>query len=280
MSITTCHAAAMRRRDLAIACLLSLLAAGCGGSSEPTRAAEDPSTVPPSAGPTSAAPSPSASATGAQVRWRRVTFPSSGGARLVGRVFQPGRGRAIVLAHQVDTDQTDWLEFARELASNGYTVLTFNFQGACGGGCSGGGVPTAELWTDIVGAVAFLEERGAERIGLVGASLGGEASVAAAARLGSRVSAVVTLSASLGLAETGLGDARRDAAAIVAPTLFVAGESDAGAVQAARSFWRVAREPKRLEIVPFGEHGVELLRWEPGEHVRPLVLRFLHRALR
>jgi len=185
-----------------------------------------------------------------------------------------------VLAHQVDTDQTDWLEFAGELASNGFTVLTFNFQGTCGGGCSGGGVPTAELWTDIVAAVAFLEECGAGRIGLVGASLGGEASIAAAAHLGPRISAVITLSASLGLAETGLGEARRDAAAIVAPTLFVAGESDAGAVRSARSFWRFAREPKRLEIVPFGEHGVELLRWEPGEHVRPLVLGFLHRALR
>ncbi len=151
-----------------------------------------------------------------------------------------------MLAHQVDTDQTDWLEFAGELASNGFTVLTFNFQGTCGGGCSGGGVPTAELWTDIVAAVAFLEECGAGRIGLVGASLGGEASIAAAAHLGPRISAVITLSASLGLAETGLGEARRDAAAIVAPTLFVAGESDAGAdppdrsggSRESRSAWR------------------------------------------
>ncbi|HEU4354884.1 MAG TPA: alpha/beta fold hydrolase [Actinomycetota bacterium] len=139
----------------------------------------------------------------------------SGGARLVGRLFAPGRPRAAVLAHQVDDDQSDWFEFAGILASKGYTVLTFNFQGYCGGGgCSGGGLPTAELWTDIAAAVAFLEGRGAERIGLIGASLGGEASIAAAAHLGSRVSAVATLSASLGLAEIGLGDARRDAAAI------------------------------------------------------------------
>lgn len=185
-----------------------------------------------------------------------------------------------MLAHQSDGDQTDWYEFAAVLASSGYTALTFNFEGYCGGGCSRGGLPTAELWTDIVAAVGFLEDRGATRIGLIGASLGGEASIAAAAHLGDRVSALVSLSASLGLAEIGIGGARRDASSITSPKLFVAGSSDASAAEAARFFERAAGEPKHLAILPFGEHGVDLLRWEAGERARPLVLSFLERALR
>jgi pimeloyl-ACP methyl ester carboxylesterase len=210
-----------------------------------------------------------------------VTFPSSAGGRLVGRLFAPGRPRAVVLAHQIDDDQTDWFDFAKVLASRRFSVLTFNFEGYCGGGgCSRGNASVEELWTDVAGAVGYLRAHGAERVGLLGASMGGEAVVAAAARLGSEVAAVATLSASMGLAEPGPGAARRDVAAIDVPKLFVSGRLDSGPASAARAFDRAAANPTRLVLLPYGEHGVDLLKWEPGERTRPLVIEFFERALR
>jgi pimeloyl-ACP methyl ester carboxylesterase len=212
---------------------------------------------------------------------RIVEFPSRSGARLIGRLFSPGLPHAVILAHQIDDDQTDWFDFAQVVASRRFTVLTFNFEGYCGGGgCSRGNASDDELWADIAGAVDYLRGRGAKRVGLIGASMGGEASIAAAARLGSSVSAIVTLSASMGLAEPGPGAARRDVASIDAPKLFVSGRFDTGPASAARAFDRAASEPKQLVLVRFGEHGVDLLRWEPGERTTPLVLGFLERSLR
>jgi uncharacterized low-complexity protein len=66
-----------------------------------------------------------------------VTFRTATGARLVGRVFGHAHTRAVVLAHQIDDDQSAWFDFARVLAASQWTVLTFNFEGYCGGGgCS------------------------------------------------------------------------------------------------------------------------------------------------
>ena len=257
--------------------LQSVLAVSCGaGGATGPRGSRSPiaSPIPTSGGPT---PSQSDPPT---VPSRRVVFISSRGAHLVGRLFSPGGTRGVILAHQVDDDQTDWLDFAPVLASHDFTVLTFNFEGYCGGGgCSRGTAPSTELWTDIVGAVDFLETKGVRQIGLLGASLGGEVCMAAAARLGKRIGAVATLSASIGLAEVGVAAARRDASAITVPKLFVSGRFDTAPAHAARTFERVAEQPKRLVLLPSGEHGIDLLRWEPGERTRSLILAFFDRAL-
>jgi hypothetical protein len=87
---------------------------------------------------------------------RTVGFPSRSGARLVGRLFAPGLSRGVVLAHQIDDDQTDWFGFAQVLSSRRFTVLTFNFEGYCGGGgCSRGNASSEDLWTDVAGAVDY-----------------------------------------------------------------------------------------------------------------------------
>jgi pimeloyl-ACP methyl ester carboxylesterase len=262
-----------------VAVALVVGTAACGASDpQDGTATGTPAGVTPTA--TSPQPTGATSPDPPKAPSRAVEFPSETGARIVGRVFAPGRARAVVLAHQIDDDQTAWFDFAQVLASHRFTVLTFNFEGYCGGGgCSRGNAATDDLWTDIAGAVQYLEEHGAERIGLVGASMGGEASIAAAARLGPAVSAVATLSASMGLAEPGPGAARRDAASIDAPKLFVAGRFDTGPASSARAFERAASKPKRLVLLPYGEHGVDLLKYEPGERTTTLAVEFLERAL-
>ncbi|HEY1127325.1 MAG TPA: alpha/beta hydrolase, partial [Actinomycetota bacterium] len=126
-----------------------------------------------------------------------VSFRSSDGLKLAGRVFGDGRV-GVVLAHMFPADQTSWWAFARVLAPKGFTVLTFDFRGYCPGGvagCSEGERDVAAMWQDVLGAVDFMMTRGMVRVMLVGASIGGTASLLAAAQPGVPVVAIVALSA-------------------------------------------------------------------------------------
>jgi hypothetical protein len=81
-----------------------------------------------------------------------VTFDSTDGVQLAGRLFGPEHPRTgVVLAHMLPTDQSSWFEFADMLAGNGYGVLTFDFRGYCPGGdagCSQGSKDDSGIWQD------------------------------------------------------------------------------------------------------------------------------------
>ena len=127
-----------------------------------------------------------------------------------------------------------------------------------------------------MGAVEFCRSRGTKAVFLIGASLGGEASILAAARLGTDVQGVVSLSAPEGL--VGLLDRdveRRKVASISAPKLFMAGEGDRGFADAARDFYTHAVEPKALHLFPLSDHGVALLRSAVSETVKRLIFDLL-----
>jgi len=238
------------RRAVAAAAAAALLAACGGGAEVPPRLLEGS---------------------------RPVSFRTDDGVRLAGRLFGEGR-TGVVLAHMLPADQSSWFPFARELAQRGYLVLTFDFRGYCPGGdagCSEGEREIAEIWRDVEAAVAFLRARGASRVALVGASMGGTASLVAASHLGEAVAAVVALSAPVEI--EGLAAERDVLAGVVAPTLLVAGERDGTAAEAAEALGAGVAGPARVEILPGGEHGTELLRGELAGRVRALLLEHLER---
>src|SRR5262245_58482602 len=130
---------------------------------------------------------------------RPITFESTDGVKLAGPPLRPDQGSAgVVLAHMSPADQRSWFDFAERLAREGYRVLTFDFRGYCpggDGGCSEGERDVPSIPKDVEGAIAELRRRGVTKIGLVGASMGGTASLITAANQGRDVAAVVTLSA-------------------------------------------------------------------------------------
>jgi pimeloyl-ACP methyl ester carboxylesterase len=127
-----------------------------------------------------------------------------------------------------------------------------------------------------MGAARFIRGRGARTVVLIGASMGGEASIIAASKLGSEVDGLISLSASEGyVAPLDLGVAHRTVAAIVAPKLFVAGKFDREFAGYAADYFSHARPPKSKRIFDSGDHGIALLKGEQGDTVRALVLDFL-----
>ena len=236
-------------RGLAALLLLVSLAAACGAA-EP--------------GPTKVRPGSEA-----------VSFESSDGIPLEGRLFGEG-SVGVVLSHMRPSDQTSWWDFARDLADEGYLVLTYDARGYCPGGvagCSGGEQDLGEIWRDVVGAVSFLRSEGARRVSLVGASMGGTASLYAAAQEDLDLEAIVTLSAPA--AFEGMDLTPDVLVRIDTAKLFVAGFEDGPYADDARYLYDAAPPPKRVEILTTGDHGTDILDGNQSGRARTLILTYL-----
>jgi pimeloyl-ACP methyl ester carboxylesterase len=210
-----------------------------------------------------------------------VTFVSSGGVELAGRLFEAeGATAGVVLAHMRPADQSSWFEYAEILADDGYQALTFNFRGYCPGGeadCSSGKTDPTMLWRDVLAAVRFLRSTGVARVGVIGASIGGTAALVAAAQPTAGVGAVATLSAPISF--SGLTASPETLVAVPFAKLFVAGNGDSTAAADAESLYDLSAPPKRVEILPSEDHGTDLLEGNQGPNVRQILLAWLARFL-
>ncbi len=202
---------------------------------------------------------------------QEVSFRSSDGFLLRGSLFGGG-GRAVVLSHGFPEDQSSWFEVARSLADRGYLALTYDFRGY---GASEGRRTVGLIDRDVRAAIEFLRrDRGVERPALVGASMGGTASLIAAA--GVPVAGVVTLSAPARF--RGL-DAVAQVGRVSVPKLIVAARGDGSAAASAEKLYEQTDEPREIRIVAGSAHGTGLLRGDQGPEVRKLVEEFLGRLL-
>ena len=205
-----------------------------------------------------------------------VNFQASDGVRLEGRLFGDG-DVAVVLSHMGEptNNQTEWFPTARWLAGLGYRVLTYNTRGICPrgeAGCSAGSWTLSDNWKDIVGAWRFVRARGAERVVLMGASVGSMGSIVAAPRLPRPPAAIVAISGVEYCCGYEIG--RREIRAVRAPMLFVGAEYDARAATAARRFHTWAAPLKAIRIYgKTGLHGTDLL--VPGERTSPSLRRLI-----
>jgi uncharacterized protein len=208
---------------------------------------------------------------------RAVEFESSDGVHLSGRVFGPeGATAGVVLAHMQPADQSSWFDFADQLGAMGYRTLTFDFRGYCPGGdagCSHGDKDISAIWQDVAGAVAFLRTEGVRRIGLVGASMGGTASLVYASQSGSDIDAVVTLSAPDAI--EGLTAGPDVLQTVSAAKLFLAGNVDGNAAATAQAFYAETLQPKRVEVLTTADHGTDILEGNQAEIARNLITSWL-----
>ncbi len=206
---------------------------------------------------------------------RAVTFESRDGVGLEGRLFGDG-STGVVLSHMRPADQRSWFAFANRLADQGYLVLTYDFRGYCpggDGGCSQGDLQISAIWQDVLGAMDFVRSQGATTVALVGASMGGTASLVAAAQDGSDAAVVVTLSAPVSI--EGLDADPAVLQRVDANKLFIAGLGDASAAASAQDLYEIAPPPKRVEISPADDHGTDLLTGSQGEAIQRLIETYL-----
>jgi dienelactone hydrolase len=244
---------------------ISLLAAACSsgsgsGSSQATgRTAQAP------------LPQPSTRCGPPEVPAQVLRFQASDGVRIDGAMVGSGPA-GVVLAHQSNSDLCGFWPYAVFLSQQGLRVLDIDLR------CSGSSdCPDAEVAgrvaNDVAGAAAELRRQGAGSVALVGASLGGMASLLAGAGARPPVDAVVSLS---GPERVNDLDATAALARLTRPVLFVIARDDPYVtVDEVRSQYRATRSAdKRIMVLgaPYtGSHGWDLLAdgkggWTPVAH--------------
>lgn len=211
-----------------------------------------------------------------------VTFATEDGLTLSGRLYQQGPApgdqpywsaeQGVVLCHMYPADQSSWDDVAEYLAENGLTVLTFDFRGY---GDSEGSKDIPYIDRDVAAAAQSLSGAGVQDMVLVGASMGGTASLKAAVDLQAlsslRVTGVITLSAPVEF----MGLSAEEAASLLAlPMLFVAAEQDEGA-SGARDLEQLSGGTGELQILAGSGHGTDLFGGPSAEQVWTLILDFL-----
>jgi pimeloyl-ACP methyl ester carboxylesterase len=119
----------------------------------------------------------------------RVEFRNARGPNLVGDL-SPGGDACVVLCHGFTGDRHEDGRFditARALNEDGFTVLTFDFSGS--GESDDLPITVAGEVEDLRAALAFVRDRGAQQVAVLGLSLGAEvaAHVAADEKIGALV---------------------------------------------------------------------------------------------
>lgn len=198
-----------------------------------------------------------------------VTFETADGVTLNGTVYGEGT-TAVIFAHMGDQRQETWAEVAQRVAERGYLAFTFDFRFWQNNRMVD--ALRQEAPADMAAAVAFVRQQGAERVVLVGASLGGMAAIKVAAV--EPVDAVAVFSSPLGPVSVGFQVDIADIEAIQAPILFVVTENDNYADDI-EQMYEAANEPKAIEVYPGSRHGTELFGTDLAETVMGRLLAFL-----
>jgi alpha-beta hydrolase superfamily lysophospholipase len=203
---------------------------------------------------------PSARCGGPHTEATLVRFKAADGTGLDGVLIGSGKV-GVVLAHEYDNDLCGAWPFANYLARRGFRVFAIDMRcfgrSACPQGHAAGRVVD-----DLVAAVAELRRRGATKIALVGASMGGSAALIAGTRVQPPIDAVISLSGEANptsLLHIPL-NARAAAQELTVPAMYVVANLDQDtSVQETRAMYRAAKAgDKRLIVLPGqfdGFHG-------------------------
>src|SRR3954451_6672168 len=261
----------MRRRSALVVALLVGLA-GCGGDDRPVgRTTATEATTTPARRPGRHCVQ--------GVRSHAIRFATRDGLSLSGAVVGSGPVGAVLI-HEYPLDLCGWWPYARYLSRRGVHALVFDLRCFGSSPCPAG---RGHAVIDVAAAVAELRRRGARRIALVGASMGGAIAVVAAAQL--HPDAVVDLSGERNTAGLTPGiDANAGAAArgVTAPALFAVARGDrfvsvADMRAVAR---RTPSATKRFIVLPAAAgHGWTMLagtrtEWSPlGATIAEFILR-------
>ena len=121
-----------------------------------------------------------------------LSFKAADGTKLVAHRFGKG-ATAVILGHQSQGDLCEWLPYARRLAGKGYFVLALDFR-SHGLSQARSGPAANRLASDLAAAAATVRKLGKKKVYLVGASMGGIATLVAGSSLKPAVDGVVSVS--------------------------------------------------------------------------------------
>ena len=108
--------------------------------------------------------------------FEEISFSTADGGTVYANLYGDGQ-HAVLLAHGAVFDKESWDGLAQDLSAEGYRVLAIDFRGY---GKSTAGRAGRALYQDVLAGIRYLHNEGAERVSVMGASMGGGAVAQAA----------------------------------------------------------------------------------------------------
>lgn len=174
-------------------------------------------------------------------------------------------GRAVILCHGQSWDASGWKDIAPRFAARGVPALALNFRGY---GTSTGSTTPASTVADLRVAKAWLKERGATELALVGASMGGHAVLGSSFERD--IECVVSVSAPVQPIDDALS--RK----VTGRKLFIcANKDDLGAAPHVLHTFELCERPKTLMLFGGTEHSIGMFGAPYGGEVIAAMLDFV-----
>jgi pimeloyl-ACP methyl ester carboxylesterase len=182
--------------------------------------------------------------------------------------------RAVVLAHGGRFDRSSWAAQARVLEMAGWRVVAIDFRASV---LSRSGAETDCLYdasclaVDVLAAVRYVRESGAETVAVVGASLGGGAAAQASVE-----AAPGEIDRLVLLAHMPIASPER----IQGRVLFIVARDDSGPggtprLASVRAQYEEVRGPKSLVVLDGSAHAQLIFETPVGGHAMDEILLFL-----
>ena len=199
-----------------------------------------------------------------------VTFETADGATITGELY--GSGKTAVIFSVMGNCKPGWREFAQLTAAQGLIAFTYPWRG-CREPGSVDENETQKFVDDLLGAINFMRDQGANKIILVGASLGGCASAKLA--VASQASGLIVIASPAVIPEWGFEIEAADMNTDI-PKLFITAENDdTVSASKTRQLYDLATEPKEWQTYPGTAHGTDLFETESGEELQQRILEFI-----
>ena len=202
-----------------------------------------------------------------------VTFDTPDGATINGELY--GEGDTAVIFSVMGNCDPGWQEFAQLTAAQGFTTLTYLWRGCR----ESGGVDEDEIQKfvdDLRGAIAFMRTQGAQKIILVGASLGGCAS--AKLTVESQADGLVVVASPAEISQWGFAVEAGDVDSDIPKLFITAKEDDTVPVEATQELFNLAADPKEWQTYPGTAHGTDLFETQHKEEFQQRILEFILRV--
>lgn len=199
-----------------------------------------------------------------------VSFSTLDGWTIHADLYGAG-DRYVVLAHGGRFDKRSWEKQAHALVEAGFRVLAIDLRGF---GQSKEGPQSARSDfgspLDVLAAVRYLHQNGAETVSVVGASMGGDAAEGALARAKpGEIDRLVLL------AHGAYGPPEK----LTVRKLFIVSRDDLGSSEPKlpkiRAQYDKAPDPKELVILEGSAHAQFIFQTDQGERLMQEILRFL-----
>jgi len=198
-----------------------------------------------------------------------VSFPTQDGGVVYADQYGSG-DQGLVLAHGMVFNKESWTTQAKAFGDAGFKVLAIDFRGrGQSHGPDGGESNNEDGYYDVLGAVEYLRENGAETVSVIGASFGGWAASTAAVKTPGSIDRIVLLASMVDEPEK-----------LTGRKLFILARDD-GRTESGSRLERVegeferTTEPKGFVILEGSAHAQFLFETDQGDRLMAEMIRFL-----